>query len=823
MHLLPVLLMLMAILQCTRSVSAQADPVDMDEPPVKKMTLRGRCVDHESKAPLVGIPVRLFKVQGQTAPIVEIAKTVSDQGGEFAFTNLIPSREEDPLDPLHYLAFADADDRPIGASGSWWKNDRTPLFKEILIPLDSITVSGRVVDARGKPVEGARIVSPYVDGRAIDGIHSATSDGQGRFEIRRLPDFKFKTGGHYFLVSHPDYPRTELRTETKTTDIQVVLPDGCKVTGIVTDQVTGKPAARALVVAQGMEQFSETPATTNVAGEFQLVVPEGRFNFLAKRKDRVCVALTDVECLPGETKELAFQLITGGFITGKVTNTATGQSVTTSQGEPIAIGLFGPSEPGGKVISPVRLALVDSQGRYKVRAVPGDNFPYFVNIHGDRMAWDTKLKPPVIVKAGESTDYDMLITPPVPPDEKLKQARELLATFPAAPAKRTERIILEFRKLEHTVDETELWCLLMHDLVRIGRDAVPQLCAELDSTNGPRMLRRLGFALRAIGDPRSVPALIRAIPKTLLPASSDYGLIVADSELAEFMQQHDLNAGRGGQYFDLGRPVREIFGALHKLTGQNFEDDQLYGISLSTDPRRATLQNHYFLKHARQWQTWWKAHWKEWTDDAVYQKVNLKTEEEVRPPAPTKLSPTSSVVGVVSGATLSPPIQEGQHADHFCDLDTGYEPKWPAHIPRDESKLDEKELAAWAEKSGVDLMCLTRRGPDGTETFVLRSFGMKVWEIGPRDLRNIDKIVATGTLPEGREVGDLLIHFDAVTQRFDPDADAVFLYITREGNRGIIETTDRITKTANLNGMLGAPKGVGFYKGVKFNLKAIIP
>ena len=120
-------------------------------------------------------------------------------------------------------------------------------------------------------------------------------------------------------------------------------------------------------------------------------------------------------------------------------------------------------------------------------------------------------------------------------------------------------------------------------------------------------------------------------------------------------------------------------------------------------------------------------------------------------------------------------------------------------------------------------MCLTRRGPDGTETFVLRSFGMKVWEIGPRDLRNIDKIVATGTLPEGREVGDLLIHFDAVTQRFDPDADAVFLYITREGNRGIIETTDRITKTANLNGMLGAPKGIGFYKGVKFNLKAIIP
>src|SRR5437588_7009221 len=167
----------------------------------------------------------------------------------------------------------------------------------------------------------------------------------------------------------------------------------------------------------------------------------------------------------------------------------------------------------------------------------------------------------------------MLITPPVPPAEKLVAARKLVDSLPDEASERTTRIILEFPKLNHTVDECELWCLLMRELVAIGPDAVPQLCAELDRTTENRMLRRLGFALRAIGDARAVPALIRALPKTLLPSSSDYGLLVGDRDLTDFMQKHDLDKGKRGEYFDLGRPVREIIGALRGLTGQDFDDD----------------------------------------------------------------------------------------------------------------------------------------------------------------------------------------------------------------------------------------------------------
>jgi hypothetical protein len=354
---------------------------------------------------------------------------------------------------------------------------------------------------------------------------------------------------------------------------------------------------------------------------------------------------------------------------------------------------------------------------------------------------------------------------------------------------------------------------------------VPQLCAELDRTTENRMLRRLGFAARAIRDPRAVPALIRAIPKTLLPGSSDYGLIVADGTLTEFMQKHDLNGGQqGGRYFNFGRPEREVMGALQILTGQNFDDAELFGMGLSEDPRRQVLQRRIYRRQAQRWQAWWEANSRSFTDDAAYQKVNLNASDEPLPSVPQSLGQKARLSGAMIGVVLSPAIQEGQHAWHFYDLDTDFQPNWPNRIPKDEARFDEKQIADWAADNGVDLMCVTHRSRDGTQTFALRSFGMKAWEISPRDLRNIDKLIAAGTLPKGREVGELLTHYDADSKQSVPDANAAFIYVTREGSMGLIEITDRVTRTADLTGAAGdPPAGVGFKKGVRFNLKSIIP
>ena len=220
-----------------------------------------------------------------------------------------------------------------------------------------------------------------------------------------------------------------------------------------------------------------------------------------------------------------------------------------------------------------------------------------------------------------------------------------------------------------------------------------------------------------------------AIPNTLLPGSSDYGLIVADRELTEFMQTHDLDKRKGGTYFGLGRPQREIIGALNKLTGQDFEDAELFSMSLSEDPRRQILQRRIYQRQAKRWQAWWEANWGTFTDDVAYQKCKLFVDNAPLPPATQAVGNTSRVVGEMIGAVLSPASEEGQHVWYFYDLDTGFGPVWPDDIPRDEASIDSKKLAEWASQAGVDLMCITHRLPDGAEAYDVTP---RVWNEGQR-------------------------------------------------------------------------------------------
>jgi len=303
----------------------------------------------------------------------------------------------------------------------------------------------------------------------------------------------------------------------------------------------------------------------------------------------------------------------------------------------------------------------------------------------------------------------------------------------------------------------------------------------------------------------------RALPADVvvkLPASS----------LMIFMQAHDLDQGTGGEYFALGRPVREIVGALRALTGQSFDDTDLFSMTLSEDPRRRVLQDRIFRRQAQRWAEWWEANWRRFTQDAAYQKVKLNVADEPLPPAALALGPTARLSGGMTGVVLSPAIPEGQYVWDSLDVDTGYPPKLPARIPRDEPARDLKQLADWASQSGADLICVNHRLPDGTETCVMRALGMQVREIDSRDLRNLDRLIAARTLPEGRPVvGELLMHYDSKSQQLVPDANAAFLFITREGNWGVIEITDRFARDAS------PPPGGGGRPGVRFNLKEIIP
>ena len=107
----------------------------------------------------------------------------------------------------------------------------------------------------------------------------------------------------------------------------------------------------------------------------------------------------------------------------------------------------------------------------------------------------------------------------------------------------------------------------------------------------------------------------------------------------------------------------------------------------------------------------------------MYQKVNLTVGDEPLPPAAPALGKTARLSGGLSGAVLSPATQQGQNAWHAYDLDTGSGANWPSGIPRDDPARDPKQLADWASQSGVDLICVTYRSPEGAETCVLRRWG----------------------------------------------------------------------------------------------------
>ena len=135
-------------------------------------------------------------------------------------------------------------------------------------------------------------------------------------------------------------------------------------------------------------------------------------------------------------------------------------------------------------------------------------------------------------------------------DAQTQRARELIYFF------RTYRVFCR----------DEEWAQTIRELATIGKPAVPELVAELDRTDRDATLRSLAFCLRAIGDPRAVPALIRAIPKALRPPGSDCGVNIADPDLRAFMLAHQNYKDDRATHVACGRPVNEIISALERIT-----------------------------------------------------------------------------------------------------------------------------------------------------------------------------------------------------------------------------------------------------------------
>jgi len=514
----------------------------------------------------------------------------------------------------------------------------------------------------------------------------------------------------------------------------------------------------------------------------------------------------------------------GGWITGQVINTKTGQPMAlNSRGERITIGVFGPARPKGKgAIKQVALAVLDDTGSFRVRAAVGENYPYLGGIRGERMAWNTHDLPPIVVAEGSATECILNVTPPPTAAEKLAKAEKVLEVIPIDADKRVAAIIEELRRLNHTVDETETWCSLMRELTIIGSDAVPALCKEFETTDDSFMMRRLAFSLRAIGDPRAVPTLIRVLPKTLLIGSSDMSLIVEDKTLSAFMRRHSARQRTEvGAYFDFGRAVRETHSTLTRLTKRNVDGSELFGMMRSIDRRRVGIQEKQYHEAAAEWSAWWEANAEQFGVEPEFRKVNLpayRAADLSDYPTGRELTKNAQAGTRMGEYVLRPIGDTGDRGDFFLDLDTGRRLGWPQGLPREDSSAETVQAAKEsAAKRQADLMCVAMPDLNGKLTYTLTGIGLKLWEIKPSDAQDIRKRIADGKLPEGREVKDVLWHYDTETNRLVPNRGGSFLYLTREQGLGVINITGLVTEVGNPGGYGPPLRGVGYNHGVRFN------
>ena len=384
-----------------------------------------------------------------------------------------------------------------------------------------------------------------------------------------------------------------------------------------------------------------------------------------------------------------------------------------------------------------------------------------------------------------------VLTPPMASAAVFQEAKE-----PGPDTKVSEEIHEAIAALRNTnIENPKAWATAARKLTQIGKEAVPPLIEELEQTTADRPLRALGFTLRAIGDPRAVPALIRAIPRTLMPPGSDFGLRMDDPELLAFLRKHDLDKEDRDTGFSFGRAYREITGALHSITGQKFNEDELNFISLSGTPKQQWLQCWLFHGLAGRWTIWWKKNWRKFTDDPAYSKISLPllpNAPEVAAISAEQPFPIGDQVHAAGGwanVIVGPP-QASEHYRVFKDLDTGREIKWPKELPGP-SEAKAEAIAEFAKDEGFDLRGVEYTPPGSTRSYyALQGYGLRAWQVDDSLYEKIEGDLRENKLPAlTRPANDLLMDYDPKTKTYHPENKATFLFVTREGTTGILQLT----------------------------------
>ncbi len=347
------------------------------------------------------------------------------------------------------------------------------------------------------------------------------------------------------------------------------------------------------------------------------------------------------------------------------------------------------------------------------------------------------------------------------------------------------------------------WMGAAYRLTQDGRRAVPDLAMELmrrtPDDQGKR--RAIALTLRAIGDLRAVPALIRELPKCPYREGSDCTVhLPTNEEWARFIranQAEPIEAEDKRDRFAFHRAVTEINGALEKITGHSEGDKHL-------DGRPNPAQSMKFREEvARRWQAWWDAN-----------ASSLLTPEELaevkRWPGMSRQDPVEEAGLRILGPTVptGPEYSFGPEkemvirthvldregyggwkmGDTYVDLDTGRayggRPYPDAGEPWDARQR--RREAQWDEERGIDIY-VQSSGSDELEKTQLTMHNCLGWALEPGAWPAMVEAVGR---PEPLKLPPMSFSY-SIRKKGNQFVDT-FLFKTREGGVALLQVQEAI-------------------------------
>lgn len=231
-------------------------------------------------------------------------------------------------------------------------------------------VSGRVVDARGKPIAGARVTRVLLQGDAKVSIPLAklaqlgfiepASDAEGRFTISQLPE-----GAKVALkVGHNSYAQQSVGDiSVGDKNARVQMYEGVLLRGTVQSRDGGTPVANATVVIKTAREPITTSITkSDSTGNFMVRLNPGAYLYQSASMELRSPGWEKLTVTGQEpNQEVMLRVAGSGTIRGEVRDAVTSSPVA---GARVSLSAFG---------SPAAIVTTGESGTYEFAAAEGDN------------------------------------------------------------------------------------------------------------------------------------------------------------------------------------------------------------------------------------------------------------------------------------------------------------------------------------------------------------------------------------------------------------------------------------------------------------------